>query len=142
MLMLGDFVDKTGDALDSTNDLGHVSRIGVIATAGDRRDADMRELGQVAAQHFDVVIVREDTNLRGRQPGEVAELVAAGVREAHGRRGALQAGGDRAGRAGQHPARDVPVQSRRPGGDLRRPARGGDGRAGVLRPPGPTRRPS
>ena len=54
----------------------------MIATAGDRRDADMRELGKVAAQHFDVVIVREDTNLRGRQRGEVAELVAAGVRQA------------------------------------------------------------
>ncbi len=82
MLMLGDFVDKTGDALDNTSDLGHISRIGVIATAGDRRDADMRELGQVAAQHFDVIVVSEDANPRGRVPGEVADLVAAGVREA------------------------------------------------------------
>ena len=82
--MLGDFVDKTADALDGTNDLGHVSRIGVIATAGDRRDADMRELGEVAARHFDVVIVREDRELRGRQRGEVAELIAEGVREAMG----------------------------------------------------------
>ena len=39
--MLGDFVDKTGDALDDAVELGHVSRIGVIATAGDRRDSDM-----------------------------------------------------------------------------------------------------
>ena len=101
MQMLGDFVDKTGDALDATSELGHVSRIGVVSTAGDRRDADMRELGEVAARHFDVVIVREDTGLRGRQRGEVAELVAEGVRQAHGRRGALQAGGDRAGRAGR-----------------------------------------
>ena len=45
MRMLGDFVDKTGDALDNTSDLGHISRIGVIATAGDRRDADMRRAG-------------------------------------------------------------------------------------------------
>jgi cyanophycin synthetase len=82
MIMLGDFVDKTGDALDNTSDLGHISRIGVIATAGDRRDSDMEELGRVAAQHFDVVIVREDTNPRGRKPGAVAELVAAGVRNA------------------------------------------------------------
>ena len=84
MKMLGDFVDKTGDALDNTSDLGHISRIGVISTAGDRRDEDMRELGQVAAQHFDVVIVREDNALRGRQRGAVAELVAAGVRDAMG----------------------------------------------------------
>jgi cyanophycin synthetase len=42
MIMLGDFVDQTGDALESTNDLGRISRIGVIATAGDRRNDDMR----------------------------------------------------------------------------------------------------
>ncbi len=81
MIMLGDFVDRTGAALDAVNDLGHVSRIGVISTAGDRRDADMAELGKVAARHFDVVIVREDASLRGRVRGEVAELVAAGVRQ-------------------------------------------------------------
>ena len=79
--MLGDFVDKTADTLDATSDLGHVSRIGVVSTAGDRRDADMTELGAVAARHFDVVIVREDTALRGRKRGEVADLVAAGVRQ-------------------------------------------------------------
>ena len=36
--------------------------------------------GRVAAEHFDALIVREDRNLRGREPGEVAELVAAGAR--------------------------------------------------------------
>jgi cyanophycin synthetase len=84
MRMLGDFVDKTADALETTNDLGRVSRIGVIATAGDRRDSDMRELGEIAARHFDVVIVREDRNPRGRRPGEVAALIAEGVRDATG----------------------------------------------------------
>jgi cyanophycin synthetase len=82
MIMLGDFVDKTGDALESTNDLGRISRIAVISTAGDRRDNDMRELGQEAARHFDVLIVREDANLRARAPGEVANLIAAGARQA------------------------------------------------------------
>jgi cyanophycin synthetase len=84
MRMLGDFVDKTGDDLDSTNEMGKISRIGVVATAGDRRDEDMREIGQIAAQHFDVVIVREDDSTRGRQRGEVADLIAAGVRDAMG----------------------------------------------------------
>jgi cyanophycin synthetase len=82
MVMLGDFVDKTGDVLESTNDLGRVSRIGVIATAGDRRDDDMRALGNEAAQHFDVLIVREDANPRGRAAGEVAGLVVQGARQA------------------------------------------------------------
>ena len=80
--MLGDFVDKTGDTLESTNDLGRISRIAVIATAGDRRDDDMRELGREAARHFDVLIVREDVSLRARAPGEVATLVAGGARQA------------------------------------------------------------
>ena len=63
-------------------ELARPSRIGVIATAGDRRDEDMRELGHIAAQHFDVVIVREDVALRGRERGEVAGFVVEGVRAA------------------------------------------------------------
>jgi cyanophycin synthetase len=82
MRMLGDFVDRVGETLTSTSELGKPSRIGVIATAGDRRDQDMRELGEVAAQHFDVLIVREDDNLRRRAAGETADLVAEGVRAA------------------------------------------------------------
>jgi cyanophycin synthetase len=82
MRMLGDFVDRVGDSLDSGSELGKPSRIGVIATAGDRRDEDMRELGEIAAQHFDVVIVREDVNLRRRPKGETAGLVAEGARAA------------------------------------------------------------
>ncbi|HET6627577.1 MAG TPA: cyanophycin synthetase [Nocardioidaceae bacterium] len=80
MKMLGDFVDRVGDGLAATSELGKPSRIGVIATAGDRRDDDMRELGAIAARHFDVVVVREDVALRGRDRGATAELVAEGVR--------------------------------------------------------------
>ena len=82
MKMLGDFVDRVGDSLESSHELARPSRIGVIATAGDRRDEDMRELGHIAAQHFDVVVVREDVALRGRERGEVAALVTEGVRTA------------------------------------------------------------
>ena len=82
MRMLGDFVDRIGEGLDTASDLTKPSRIGVIATAGDRRDDDMRELGQVAARHFDVVVVREDLGLRGRPRGETADLVAQGVAQA------------------------------------------------------------
>ncbi len=82
MRMLGDFVDRVGESMSSSHDLGRPSRIGIIATAGDRRDEDMRELGQVAAQHFDVIVVREDVSLRGRERGYVAELVREGVQAA------------------------------------------------------------
>ncbi len=80
MKMLGDFVDRVGETLTSSHELGKPSRIGLIATAGDRRDEDMRELGSIAAQHFDVLIVREDESLRGRERGAVGDLVAEGVR--------------------------------------------------------------
>jgi cyanophycin synthetase len=82
MRMLGDFVDRVGDSLSSSHDLARPSRIGVIATAGDRRDEDMKELGEIAAAHFDVVIVREDEALRGRERGNVAGLVRQGVEDA------------------------------------------------------------
>ncbi|TDD22538.1 cyanophycin synthetase [Kribbella turkmenica] len=82
MRMLGDFVDRLGESLHASSELGRPSRIGVVATAGDRRDDDIRELGEVAAKHFDVVVVREDARLRGRKRGESAALVEAGVRAA------------------------------------------------------------
>jgi cyanophycin synthetase len=81
MRMLGDFIDKLGESLLATSDLAKPSRIGVIATAGDRRDEDMIELGTIAADHFDVIVVREDSALRGRDRGETSELVAQGVRK-------------------------------------------------------------
>jgi cyanophycin synthetase len=67
-------------------------RVAVVATAGDRRDEDMRELGRVAARYFDDVIIREDVNTRGRERGEAAAIVLEGVR-------AAQAEGGRAGNA-------------------------------------------
>ena len=57
-------------------------RIGVIATAGDRRDDDIVEIGRVAARHFDRIVIREDENNRGRPRGDTAELIERGVREA------------------------------------------------------------
>jgi cyanophycin synthetase len=80
MRLLGDFVDRLGQSLEAAHEFGRPSRIGMIAAAGDRRDDDMRELGRIAAHHFDVIVVREDVVLRGRRPGETPELVAEGVR--------------------------------------------------------------
>ena len=53
-------------------------RIGVIASPGDRRDEDIRELGRLSAT-LDHVIIKEDSDLRGRDPGEVAALIQVGV---------------------------------------------------------------
>jgi cyanophycin synthetase len=56
-------------------------RIGVVAAPGDRRDEDIRGVGALCAA-LDRVIVKEDDDRRGRRPGEVAELVAEGMRGA------------------------------------------------------------
>ena len=71
MRALGDFVDRLAESA-TPGRAGKPSRIGVVATAGDRRDEDMRELGAVAAEHFDAIMVREDAALRGRERGEIA----------------------------------------------------------------------
>jgi cyanophycin synthetase len=55
-------------------------RIGVIAVPGDRRDDDVRAVGRLAAG-LDRVIVKEDDDPRGRQRGEIAELLIAGLVE-------------------------------------------------------------
>jgi cyanophycin synthetase len=85
---LGDFVERmTSDVVDhaapGTASWTANLRVAVVATAGDRRDEDMRELGRVAARYFDDIIVHEDRNTRGRERGETAALIVQGVREAH-----------------------------------------------------------
>ncbi len=82
MRAIGEFVDIYSANNAGRSELGKSSRIGMIGAAGDRRDDDMRELGSVAAQHFDVIVIREDDRLRGRKAGETAALVADGVRAA------------------------------------------------------------
>jgi cyanophycin synthetase len=81
MRMLGDFVDRLSEP-PKGGDVIARRRIGVVASPGDRRDKDIREFGAVAARHFDALLLREDRNLRGRQPGEIAELLAAGAKAA------------------------------------------------------------
>jgi cyanophycin synthetase len=56
--------------------------IGIIGIPGDRRDDDQREYGALAATAFDEIIVREDKNLRGREPGVSADHVVEGIRAA------------------------------------------------------------
>jgi cyanophycin synthetase len=92
---VGDFVEQMTSAVRDHAPPGFASwtanlRVAVVATAGDRRDDDMRELGRVAARYFDDIIIREDVNTRGRERGETAAIVLEGVQ-------AAQAEGARAG---------------------------------------------
>ena len=67
--LLGDFVSK----------LDYKRKVGVISGTGDRRDEDIRELGEISAQYFDEIIIRCDKNLRGRTAEEIIELLKEGI---------------------------------------------------------------
>jgi cyanophycin synthetase len=80
---LGAFVDRLAEpSPGSGKALVSGRRIGVIATAGDRRDADIRQIGRVAARYFDSIVIREDANNRGRPRGGTAALIEEGVKAA------------------------------------------------------------
>jgi cyanophycin synthetase len=49
--------------------------IGLIAAPGDRREIDFENIGKIAAQTFDAIIIKEDVNLRGRMRGETARIL-------------------------------------------------------------------
>lgn len=59
--------------------LDYRTRIGVISGTGDRRDEDIRELGEISASHFDEIIIRCDKNLRGRTADEIIGLLKEGI---------------------------------------------------------------
>jgi len=67
--LLCDFVSK----------LGYPKNIGLISGTGDRRDEDIRELGEISAGYFDEIIIRCDKNLRGRTAQEIIELLKQGI---------------------------------------------------------------
>jgi cyanophycin synthetase len=55
------------------------SRIGVVGGPGDRRDEDFVLLGQLAAQMFDEIIIKEDDDNRGRPRGSAARWIEEGI---------------------------------------------------------------
>ena len=54
---------------------------GIITIPGDRDDQIIDRAARVAAKGFNKVIVREDRDLRGRQPGDVAQIVCRAITE-------------------------------------------------------------
>lgn len=54
-------------------------RIGVVTMPGDRRDEDLRELGEIVSVLDYVVVKEHDQYRRGRPAGDVARLIAEGL---------------------------------------------------------------
>ncbi len=69
-LVLKAYVDK----VDATH------KVGIISGTGDRRDEDIRELGRIAANTFDEIIIRQDKHLRGRTEQDIINLLSEGIK--------------------------------------------------------------
>jgi cyanophycin synthetase len=57
------------------------SRTAVLCGTGDRRDEDLREMGRLAADSFDKIIIRRGDHLRGRGEDNMRELLLEGIKE-------------------------------------------------------------
>ncbi len=64
-----------------TDTIDTEKKVGIIAGVGDRRDEDTIELGSIAAEMFDEVIIRQDKHLRGRTEDELIGLLKRGIME-------------------------------------------------------------
>ncbi len=55
-------------------------KVGVIAGIGDRRVEDNNEIGSIAAQMFDEIIIRQDKQLRGKTEQELIKMLHDGIK--------------------------------------------------------------
>jgi len=54
-------------------------KIGIVCGIGDRRREDSLEIGRLAAEMFNRVIIKEDADLRGKVEGESTAIVKEGI---------------------------------------------------------------
>ena len=55
-------------------------KVGIIAGIGDRRVEDNNEIGTIAAQMFDEIIIRQDKRLRGKTEEELIKMLHDGIK--------------------------------------------------------------
>jgi cyanophycin synthetase len=53
----------------------------VVGVPGDRCDELIEEAGRIAAHGFSRIVIKEDEDLRGREPGEVAHILLRAIKE-------------------------------------------------------------
>ncbi|MFT5722909.1 MAG: cyanophycin synthetase [Bacteroidia bacterium] len=54
--------------------------VGIIAGIGDRREEDNNEMGSIAAEMFDEIIIRQDKRLRGKTEEELIKMLSDGIK--------------------------------------------------------------
>ncbi|NLG24616.1 MAG: cyanophycin synthetase [Clostridiales bacterium] len=84
MLDYGHNPDGYAQAIAFLERQGARRLVGVIGVPGDRRDDAIERIGRLCGRRFHRLIVKEDQDLRGRAPGDVAARLCAAAREAGG----------------------------------------------------------
>lgn len=64
---------------DFTDTYNSSTKVGIIAGVGDRRDEDTQDIGRIATEMFDEIIIRQDKNLRGKTKEEIIALLKEGI---------------------------------------------------------------
>jgi len=63
-----------------TDELDATVKVGIIAGVGDRREQDTNEIGSIAAEMFDEIIIRQDKRLRERTEEELIKMLNDGIK--------------------------------------------------------------
>lgn len=63
-----------------TDELDCTVKVGIIAGIGDRRLEDNNEMGAIAAEMFDEIIIRQDKRLRGKTEQELIKMLSDGIK--------------------------------------------------------------
>ncbi len=63
-----------------TDNLEATIKVGIIAGVGDRREEDTNELGSIAAEMFDEIIIRQDKHLRGKTEEALIKMLNDGIK--------------------------------------------------------------
>ena len=64
-----------------TDELECTVKVGIIAGIGDRRVEDNNEMGAIAADMFDEIIIRQDKHLRGKSEEELIKMLRDGIKK-------------------------------------------------------------
>ena len=63
-----------------TDEMDATVKVGIIAGIGDRREQDNNEIGSIAAEMFDEIIIRQDKHLRGKTEAEIINMLVDGIK--------------------------------------------------------------
>jgi cyanophycin synthetase len=74
----GHNIDGYREAITSIRNMKHNRLIGVIGVPGDRTETSTVKVGQMCGENFNNIVIKEDKDKRGAEPGEIAKQLMNG----------------------------------------------------------------